>query len=373
MRKGEVTMQTRKIKLISLAVAVGLVLLGFNVTNVSAFQILTEDDVVKEVITKEELVRLVDNFIVLYDTSGSMDAMYKDTGLRRIEVAKKILQERNQLIPELGYKAGLYHFTTTKPVYDLKTYNRMEFGKAIDNLTTTTRVPPNRRQMMMDLDRFLAGVSGRTAVFLFTDGEFVAPTKGQAPVVSMAKEMVGKYDICLYPISSAKTPRQKANVEALAAVNECSRVIPFDALYGRPEYVGGVLFDVEDIMIVEEGVMTRVAAVQADNILYDFDRYDIRPEFNQELDELGKFLQSKPDTYAVIDGHTDNIGTEEYNLGLSRRRAESVAGYLINNHNISSDRVVVLWYGMTNPVASNATPEGRALNRRVEIAVGGSM
>ncbi len=366
-------MQMRKIKLISLAAIVGMVLLGLNAANVSAFQVLTEDDVVKKVITKKELVRLVDNFIVLYDTSGSMDATYKDTGLRRIEVAKKILQERNQLIPELGYKAGLYHFTTTKPVYDLKTYNRMEFGKAIDNLTTTTRVPPNRRQMMMELDDFLSGISGRTAVFLFTDGEMRAPTKGQTSVVTIAKEMVGKYDICLYPISSAKTPRQKANVEALAAINECSRVIPFDALYGRPEYVAGVLFDVQGIMVVKEGTMTRVSGAKVDSVLYDFDRYDIRPEFNQELDDLGKFLQSTPDTYAVIDGHTDSVGTEEYNLGLSRRRAESVAGYLMNNHNIASDRVVVLWYGMTNPVASNTTPEGRALNRRVEIAVGGAM
>jgi len=315
----------------------------------------------------------VDNFIVLYDTSGSMDAMYKDTGMRRIEVAKKILQERNQLIPELGYKAGLYHSTTTRPVYNLQTYNREEFGKAIDSLTTTTRVPPSRAQMMKDLDNFMSGISGRTAVFLFTDGEFVAPIKSELSPVTMAKEMVAKYDMCLYPISSAKTPRQEQNVQALAAINECSRVIPFDALYGRPEYVGGVLFDVEDIMIVEEGVMTRVAGVRVNDILFDFDNAEIKPEFTQELDELGNFLQTKPDTYVVIDGYTDSVGSAEYNMYLSRRRAENVAGYLMNNFNIGMDRAVVMWYGMANPAASNATPEGRALNRRAEIAVGSPM
>jgi OOP family OmpA-OmpF porin len=351
----------------------GVVLLGLNAAYVSAFQVLTEEDIVKEVITEKELVRLVDNFVVLYDTSGSMDAMYKDTGMRRIQVAKKILQERNQLIPELGYKAGLYHSTTTRPVYDLKTYNREEFGKAIDNLTTTTRVPPSRAQVMEDLDKFLSGVSGRTAVFFFTDGQFVAPIKSELSPVSIAKKMVAKYDMCLYPISSAQTPKQEANVEALAAVNECSRVIPFDALYGRPEYVGGVLFDVEDIVMVEEGVLTRVAGVRVNDTLFEFDKDDIRPEFTPELDELGRFLQSKPDTYVVIDGHADNIGSAEYNMYLSRRRAESVAAYLTNNYNIGSDRIVVLWYGSANPVASNDTPEGRALNRRAEVAVGGPM
>ncbi len=366
-------MRIGKATLVGSIVIFGLALLGLNAVDVSGFEVLTEQDIVREVIPEKELVRLVDNFMVLYDTSGSMDAMYKNTGLRRIQVAKKILQERNQFIPELGYKAGLYHYTTTKPVYEMKTYNRAEFGQAIDNLTTTTRVPPSREQMMKELDATLSGLSGRTAVFLFTDGQFVAPIKSPMSVVSMAKEMVAKYDVCLYPISSANTPKQKANVEALAAVNECSRVIPFDALYERPEYVGGVLFALEDILIVEEGVMTRVSAVKVDPVFFDFDSSTLKPEFNQELNELGKFLQEKPDTYAVVDGYSDSVGSAEYNMYLSRRRAESVADYLLNNFNIGPDRVVVLWYGMANPAASNATPEGRAQNRRVEIAVGGSM
>jgi len=366
-------MRTGRATLVGLIVIFGLGLLGLNAVDVSAFEVLTEQDIVKEVITEKDLVRLVDNFMVLYDTSGSMDAMYKDTGLRRIQVAKKILQERNQFIPELGYKAGLYHYTTTKPVYEMTTYNREEFGKAIDNLTTTTRVPPSREQMMKELDATLSGLSGRTAVFLFTDGQFVAPIKSPMSVVSMAKEMVTKYDVCIYPISSAQTPKQKANVEALAAVNECSRVIPFDALYERPEYVGGVLFALEDIMIVKDGVMTRVAGVKVDPVFFDFDSSTLKPEFHQELDKLGNFMQEKSDTYAVVDGYSDNVGSAEYNMYLSRRRAESVAGYLMNNYNIGSDRVVVLWYGMANPAASNAMEEGRAQNRRVEIAVGGSM
>ena len=186
-----------------------------------------------------------------------------------------------------------------------------------------------------------------------------------------AKELVSKYDACMYPISSAQTPRQHAQVKALGSVNACSRVIPFDELYGRPETVGGVLFVVKDIMIVKEGTLTRVAGVRMDNILFDFDKSDIRPEFRQELNDLGKYLQKNSDAYLVLSGHTDNVGTEEWNLALSRRRAESVANYLKQNFGIDEGRITKLWYGFADAVASNDTPEGRALNRRVVVAVGG--
>jgi OOP family OmpA-OmpF porin len=65
------------------------------------------------------------------------------------------------------------------------------------------------------------------------------------------------------------------------------------------------------------------------------------------------------------------MGSEEYNLGLSLKRTDIVADYLVSNHNISSDRIVRLWFGQLNPVADNSTEEGRRLNRRVELAVGG--
>jgi outer membrane protein OmpA-like peptidoglycan-associated protein len=175
----------------------------------------------------------------------------------------------------------------------------------------------------------------------------------------------------MYPISSAKTPRQHEQINALASVSACGRVIPFDELYGRPESVGGVLYVVEDVVIMKEGALTTVAGVKMDDILFDFDAYAVRPEFNEDLNDLGRFLQKTPEAYVVLAGHTDSIGTEEYNLGLSRRRAESVASHLMQNFGIGRDRITTLWYGKADPVASNATPEGRALNRRVVPVVGG--
>ena len=70
-------------------------------------------------------------------------------------------------------------------------------------------------------------------------------------------------------------------------------------------------------------------------------------------------------------GYTDDTGKAEYNMELSRRRAEAVADYLQKKFELGSDRVVANWYGAANPIASNDTTEGRAQNRRVEIAIGG--
>ena len=90
-----------------------------------------------------------------------------------------------------------------------------------------------------------------------------------------------------------------------------------------------------------------------------------------ELKEVGEFLQAKSEAYVVLSGYTDNVGSVEYNLELARRRAENAASYLVDQVGIALDRIVVQWYGLANPVATNDTEQGRALNRRVELAVGG--
>jgi outer membrane protein OmpA-like peptidoglycan-associated protein len=86
---------------------------------------------------------------------------------------------------------------------------------------------------------------------------------------------------------------------------------------------------------------------------------------------VGKFLQDNPDTFAVLAGFTDNAGTEEYNLRLSRMRTQNVKNFILEQTRIDPDRVILFWYGDINPVATNDTAEGRQKNRRVEIAIGG--
>ena len=189
--------------------------------------------------------------------------------------------------------------------------------------------------------------------------------------VEIARGLSKKYDVCLVVISTAEGYHEKKLLKAVASVNECSRVIPFDALLKKPEYFAGALF-VMDVKIIRAlATREKVVGFKMDNILFDFNESNIRPEFYDELNTLGKFLQDNPDAYMVLAGFTDSTGPQEYNLGLSRRRAESVGIYLLKNFHIDDQRIVLHWYGEAAPVASNETAEGRSENRRVASIVGG--
>jgi OOP family OmpA-OmpF porin len=120
---------------------------------------------------------------------------------------------------------------------------------------------------------------------------------------------------------------------------------------------------------METQVVGEVVGFKVDAIGFDSSQADIREEYHGELDALGKFLNDNPETYAVLAGYADSTHTREYNLELSRKRAESVRDYLVKNANIGEDRFVLTWYGKDNPVAENDTAEGRAKNRRVEVVV----
>jgi outer membrane protein OmpA-like peptidoglycan-associated protein len=101
---------------------------------------------------------------------------------------------------------------------------------------------------------------------------------------------------------------------------------------------------------------------------FDYDRSEIKPEFRPVLDEAVLSLGENPDVRLVIEGHTDDRGTNEYNQALSVRRAESVFRYLVNK-GLQPERLRLEGFGETRPVASNDDESGRAQNRRVELKV----
>jgi outer membrane protein OmpA-like peptidoglycan-associated protein len=109
-------------------------------------------------------------------------------------------------------------------------------------------------------------------------------------------------------------------------------------------------------------------AIKLNNIYFDFDKYNLKPESYSELERVNRFLADNPGIRVEISAHTDAVGNEEYNLSLSQKRAQSVVDYLISR-GINSDRLIAKGYGKSQPVASNDTEEGRALNRRVEMKI----
>ena len=120
------------------------------------------------------------------------------------------------------------------------------------------------------------------------------------------------------------------------------------------------------VEVVREGDTIRLQAPE--QITFDTNRADIKPQFRPVLDQLASSVRQYPDTVIRVEGHTDATGSAAYNQTLSENRALSVRSDLIQS-GVAANRIEAIGYGMTRPIASNATPEGRAQNRRVEILI----
>jgi OOP family OmpA-OmpF porin len=129
--------------------------------------------------------------------------------------------------------------------------------------------------------------------------------------------------------------------------------------------------DAGKIVVLNASQMDQAIAdtgsVSLHGILFDLDKDTLQPDSKPTLDEIAKLLQNNPELKLKIVGHTDNQGTADYNLGLSRRRAASVVTALTSQYAIAGERLSSEGAGPTQPVAPNDTEEGRAKNRRVEL------
>lgn len=110
------------------------------------------------------------------------------------------------------------------------------------------------------------------------------------------------------------------------------------------------------------------SVVRLNNVFFDFDKYDLRPESFVELDRVVQLLKENPSIEIEMSAHTDSFGSDEYNFTLSDNRAKSVREYILSK-GIAPSRIISQGYGETKPETSNDTPENRQLNRRVEFKI----
>jgi len=335
-----------------------------------AVEAVVEKEKVPGVIITKEIIKTADNFIVMFDSSSSMKEPFQDTGLTTLDAAKKLLKDRNAILPDLGYNAGLYLFTPFKPIYMMQKYDRDKFASAIDQLPVKASGATLMQQGLLKLDGVLSELSGRTVVFLFTDGMYSRMPGSKKPV-EIARGLAEKYNVCFYVISTAKGDLEKDVLKAVASINECSRVVPFDQVYEKPVYLAGALYVVDSKVEVKTVSELKVVGIKPENVLFEFDQLDPSLDSRDRLTLVADFLQNNPDTFAVLAGFTDSVGNPEYNLKLSRMRSQNVKNYILEQQSqIDIDRIILFWFGSINPVAPNDTDEGRSKNRRVEIAIG---
>lgn len=139
--------------------------------------------------------------------------------------------------------------------------------------------------------------------------------------------------------------------------HQISKVIPHCALRPQPKP------QPPSAPILEEKVTINL------QVLFDNDKSVVKPQYLRDLSTAAEFMQKYSDTTVVIEGHTDSNASDAYNIALSERRAQAVKEVFINQFGINPSRIQAVGYGESRPIASNATAEGRQMNRRVVAVI----
>jgi OOP family OmpA-OmpF porin len=212
----------------------------------------------------------------------------------------------------------------------------------------------------------LAGRSGRAALVIFSDGM----PDDQAAALFAAKRPVTKHssEVCIHAVQTGTDPEGEAFLKRLTGLSSCGR------LRNGDQVTTG--FEVQQLaraVFAGPAPLPPVAAagpcagvVRLSGIEFPFDRAEITEASRPVLDVAVSRLAECPEIRVTITGHTDSIGDEKYNAGLSYRRAEATRQYLVDQ-GISAGRLEAEGLGESEPVAPNDTSEGRAQNRRVEL------
>lgn len=121
-----------------------------------------------------------------------------------------------------------------------------------------------------------------------------------------------------------------------------------------------------EVKRVGEGI--NVTFTQDAGVHFDTNKSDVKGTSATTLAKMVDIFKEYPDSNILVEGHTDSAGSDEYNMNLSKQRAESVTNYL-TAQGIAASRLTTKWYGEEQPIGDNTTPEGKTKNRRVELAI----
>lgn len=340
----------------------------------------------------------VDNFVVVFDASSSMRHKYK--GTPKFDIAKTIGNQMNLTLPELGQTAGVRSFghdpavskQYTELLYGMEKYSTANASGALAAITKPGGFSPLGTALEA-VANDLEGLPGvHNAVIIVSDG---LDMDQKLPRIQDLKDKYGS-SICFYPIQVGAEPEGTAFLQEVARIGDCGFFSTADDLMKGD----GMAAFVEKVFLTKKAMVATPAPMKAerkdsdgdgvyddedqcpgtpvgakvnavgcwtlDSVLFDFDKAEIKPEGYPLLDAIVVILEKNPAMSVELAGHTDNVGTEAYNMDLSMRRSNSVAAYLVEK-GILRNRLATTGFGFKTPVALNGTKFGRSLNRRVEL------
>jgi OOP family OmpA-OmpF porin len=344
----------------------------------AVFSLLLVSGLVAPVDVAAEMVKKVDNFVIFIDQSGSMAWAKATPGNQKFEQAVDAVKRLEQVTPELGYNSAVAVFAPYKTVTQPANFKKGSLAPAAAAVSPPFNTYTTMGDGLSAIDPMVGGLSGKTALIIFTDG---VSNAGSDPV-AQAKNLYGKYgsNLCIHVVSYADKPEGEQTIAAIRELSGCSVAADAKSLAsdaGMAQFAKDVLY--EERMPApapkpkpkpKPAPAPAPAPVAKEvvtfNLLFGFDKSAITDEMIPVLEQVKMILDEEPGTDFVLSGHTDSTGPEAYNQGLSERRSASVKDWLVSN-GADASRLEAKGYGETQPKYDNSTTEGRKLNRRVEM------
>lgn len=306
------------------------------------------------------LVRTVDSFDFLVDYSGSMMMTEKTTGMSKMALAKSVVSKINKAIPDLGYMSSMHTAAPATTLIPYGTWNMAATEMAIDGLSTDMAIFGRQTPLGDGIANFAQDYSAMarpTAIVIVSDG---LNNFGDSPVEEAKLIMDTQPGICFQVVSFADTPEGQATLEAIAGLSDCSVIVNGLELYNNQdavdEFVAAVFYD----DLVADALVLR-------GINFAFDSAVLNDKSKGILNEVAALLNVESNA-VTLQGWTDSIGSDAYNLVLSQRRANSVQAYLVKQ-GVPADGITAEGMGKSFKY-DNKTADGRFLNRRVEVIIG---
>jgi len=345
-------------------------------------------------------------FMVILDRSNSMGEMY--SGHTKLQLSEELLSRMNQTLPKMPLTGGLEifgrmedisaQFATAKVLYGPTAYSKEGFTNGMAKVDAARGLSPLDAAINL-AGKDMANVKGQISLIIVSDG--VKEDMDYASALAAAKALKGQYGdrLCIYVIQIGKDKEGTKELGKIAEAGGCGFAVNADEIWsadGMAAFViDAFLQKVEVVKVVEEVVVVKAAPMDSDGdgvtddidqcpntpkgavvdargcyvvdkVYFDFDKFNIKPEFKPALDAVALVLQNNPTVNITISGNTDDIGTPAYNMKLSIKRANAVKAYLVSK-GVNANNISVIGYGEDRPADTNATPVGRAMNRRAVL------
>lgn len=301
----------------------------------------------------------VESFDVVVDYSGSM--MMKDATLKqdKILVAKSVLTKMNAKIPALDYQGGLHTLSPNMTLINQGLWDRAAMAKGISKLRSDFQIFGRMTAMgngLKQYEPFISGMKRNAALILVTDGD---NNRGVDLVATVKGIYATQRDMVVHIISFADTPNGKKTIAEVAKLNPETICVSGTTLATNEaaldKFVTDVFCNQEEDVIVLRGVN------------FAFDSYALDSKAMGILNQAATLLKNARDNKRIVlNGWTDWIGTDAYNMNLSKQRANSVRDYLAKQ-GVPASRMTAIGHGKSFKY-DNKTEEGRYMNRRTEIS-----